>query len=110
RRAAGALRETLDLVGNDRESLAALARLRGDDRRVQGEQRSLVGDVGDDVEDVLDLVALAIESLDDPRDLVDLPADVLDGENQAPHRVATLARIAAHFLGERARLLQRAPD
>jgi hypothetical protein len=46
---AGALGEILDLVGDHREALAVLARLRGDDGGVQGEQVRLLGHVVDDV-------------------------------------------------------------
>jgi len=46
---AGALGQILDLVGDDREALALLAGLRGDDGRREGEEVRLLGDVVDDV-------------------------------------------------------------
>src|SRR5262249_56464471 len=64
RRSARALGELADLVGHDRESETVLARLRGDDRGVQGEEVGAVGDLFDDVEDLADLPDAALQLLE----------------------------------------------
>ena len=58
RRAAGALGELADLVGDDREALPHLARAGRLDGGVEGEEVGLLGDVVDRLDDRADLLAL----------------------------------------------------
>ena len=63
----GALGQVLDLLGDDGEALAVLARLRGDDGGVEREQVRLLRHVVDDVEDVADLADALAQAVDDAR-------------------------------------------
>ena len=61
RRAAGVLGQPADLVGDDGEPFAVLARPGGLDRGVEREQVGLLGDLGDALDDRADLAGLALE-------------------------------------------------
>ena len=71
----GLLGELADLLGHDGEAAALLARARGLDRGVQGEQVGLLGDAGDGVDDAADPLRARAQLADRGRGVVGGGAD-----------------------------------
>ena len=84
-RATGALGELADLVRDDREALAHLARAGRLDGGVEREQVGLLGDVVDRLDDRADLLALGTELGDLDRGLVDRGLDAGHARDGSGH-------------------------
>ena len=103
---AGALGEILDLVGDDREALALLARLRGDDGGVEREQVRLLGDVVDDVHDLADRLDARAEVRDDRDGLLRALLDAVDLADRLQDGLGALLGVERDFLGQARRLVR----
>src|SRR5690606_19393834 len=99
--ARGPLRELLGRPGNDGEALARLPGTGGLDGRVEGEEVGLLGDGGDDLDDVTDLLGggaeLAHGAVRRLRDGAGAGRD----RGRLPRRARDLPDGGAHLLGSR---------
>ena len=101
RRLAGALGEPLHFLGDDGEAASRLAGRRRLDRRIQREHIGLLGDVGDEFDDLADLQRGFAEALDPFRGVLDLRPDLVHAGDLVLHRLRA-------FFRRRERLLRHA--
>jgi len=100
RRFLGAFGQYPDFVGHHREAATLIAGTSGFDRRVQGEQVGLLGDIADDVEDRADALAVLLQLADDIAGTADFFREA--GDVDAAAAILTLDDGAfAHVAGSR---------
>ena len=110
RRSARAVGELADLVGDDGESRAVLARLRGDDRGVEREKVRAAGDLLDHVEDLADLTDAALQLVERLRGARRQLVGEIDSFQRACNRVAAGLRVFANLPRDLGRRLRRLPQ
>src|SRR5207237_8631077 len=99
-----------DLIGDDGESFAALARLRRDDRRVQREEIRLTRDLIDDADDLADFLRAIAELTERELRFLDGDLNLAHAVDGAFDRLASFGRGILHVPRQLRRLLRRPPN
>src|SRR5207248_1317770 len=99
-----------DLVGDDGESRAVLARLRGDDGGVEREKVRAAGDLLDHVQDLADLTDAALQLVERLRGARRQLVGEIDPFQRACDRVAAGLRVFANLPRDLGRRLRRLPQ